>query len=109
MVPNYPIDGLIIHIYLQELLNKVFKHGDNYPIKYCVCILQPKRHDCILKTTPFNDKHGLMTILLCNSDLVVPRKAICKGIHILIAYSFKDLICKMSRERIMHSCIVQIS
>ena len=104
MVPNYPIEFTIIHIYLHELLNKVFKHNDNYLRKYCSLILQPKGHDCILKTTPFSNKCGLMPIFLCDSDLVIPRKSI-HGVHLLTAYPFKDCYSGFHHTRWITHCM----
>ena len=109
MISNQPINCPVIHVYLQEFLNEILDHSDNHLRKYCWRILQPKGHDFILKTTPFSDKCGLMVILLCNLDLVIPQKSFYEGIHLLTTYSFKDLICKWSRERIMHAGIIQLS
>ena len=71
MVSNQAIDGLVIHIYLQEFLNKIFKYGDNYAREYNGCILYPKWHDGMLETSPLGNECSLMAILLCNPDLVV--------------------------------------
>ena len=107
MVPNQSIDNLVIHIHLQEVLNKIFKYRDNYVREYNWCILQPKRHDCILKTSPLSDKHSLITILLRNMDLVVSQEAIPERIHLLAAYVFKKFIYKRGQEWIMYTCIIQ--
>ena len=104
MILYQTINCPIIHVYMQEILNEIFEHSDNHSRKDCWRILQPKRRDCILKTTPFSEKHGIMVILLCNSDPVVSQKAIFEEIQLLTTYSFKDLICKWSQERIMHAC-----
>ena len=71
MVSNQAIDGLVIHIYLQEFLNKIFKYSDNYAREYNGCILQPKSHDGILETALLGDECSLMEILLCDLNLVV--------------------------------------
>ena len=76
--------------------------------EYGWCILQPKWHDCILKTTPLSDKNSLMVILLHNPDLVVSQKAICERIHLLAAYALKNFICKRGREWIVYACIIQL-
>ena len=109
MVLNQAIDGPIIHIYLQEFLNKIFKYSDNYVGEYSGCILQPKWPDSILETTPLSEKHNLMAIFLRNPDLVVSRKAICEGIYLLAAYTFQDFICKRGQEWIVYTCIIQLS
>ena len=108
MVFNQGIDSLVVHIYLQEFLNKIIKYNDDYMREYSGCILQPKWHDGILEMAPLNDDYSLMVILLCNLDLVVSQKAICEGIYLLATYAFQDFICKRGQERIMYTCIIQI-
>ena len=98
MVSNHAIDGPVIHIYLQEFLNKIFKYSNNYIGEYNGCILHLKWHDSILETAPLGDKSSLMSILLHNPDLVVSREAIHERIHFLAAYAFKNFVYKMGRE-----------
>ena len=108
MVFNQAIDGPVIHIYLQEFLNKIFTYSENYAGEYNGCILKPKWHDSILETAPLSDKCSLMAILLRNPDLVVSRKAICEGIYLVAAYTFQDFIYKRGQEWIMYTCIIQL-
>ena len=88
MVFSQTVDSPVIHIDLQEILNKILKDCDNDVGEYGGGIFQPKWHNCILETAPFGDECSLMAILLRNSDLVVSRKAICEGIYLLDAYTF---------------------
>ena len=108
MVFNQAIDDPVIHIYLHEFLNKIFKYSNNYVGEYSRCILQPKWHDGILETSPLGEKRSLMVILLHNLDLVVSQKGIREIIHLLTTYAFKNFIWKRGREWIMHACIIQL-
>ena len=71
MVFSQTVDGPVIHIDLQELLNKILKDCDNNAGEYDGGIFHPKWHDGILETTPLYDKCSLMAILLHDPDLVV--------------------------------------
>ena len=109
VILNQPVYYPIIHINLQEFLNKIFECNDKDPREYRRCILQPKENHCVLKTTPFANKCGFMVVFLCNSYLVITKKSVCKRVHLLTAYSFKNLIHEQCRKGIMHSSIVQLS
>ena len=109
MILDQSVDYPVIYIYLQKILNKIFKCSDDNPREYRRCILQPKGHHCVLKATPFGDKCGFVAVFLCNFYLVIIKKSICKRVHLLTTYPFKDLICKGSWKRIMHTGIIQLS
>ena len=54
--------GPVIQVDFYELVDKLFERYHNTG-KYRRCIIQPKGHYCILKTTPFSSKHCLASIL----------------------------------------------
>ena len=73
MVPNQTIHYPIIHVNLKKFLNKIFTCSNGNSRKYRRCILQHKRHHCVLEATPFRKKCHFMSIFFCDSYLVITK------------------------------------
>lgn len=67
-------------------MNDVFECCNDYTRKNHWCILQPKRHYGVLKTSLFIHKGHLASILKNNFDLMVPIEPISERLFFLATY-----------------------
>ena len=72
MVLNQSEDSPIIQVDLQELVYVLFECGNNNAQKDGRRVLQPKRHNGVLKAAPFRCEGHLASVLWHDFDLVVP-------------------------------------
>lgn len=98
---------LIVKVYLQKFMNEVFECRNDYAEKNRWCILQPKRHYGVIKTSPFSHKGHLASILKRNFDLMVPGEPISDKVCFLATYIIQNLVSEWGRERITHTSIIQ--
>ena len=66
-----------------------------------------KRHQGVVKTSPFSHEGCLTSILRHVFDLMVPREPINERVCFLATYIIHDLVSERGRERIMHTSIIQ--
>ena len=92
---------LIIEVDLNKIMNKILERCHYYPRKDNRRILESKGHNFVLKTSPLHRKGCLVSIFLCDYDLMVAREPIGKRIKFLTPNTFEYLIHKLSREHIM--------
>ena len=109
MILNDPKYCPIIKVYFNKFVNKIFKGNSYYSGKNSRSILKCKRHDCILQTPPLHRKGGLVSIFLCNSNMMVTRETISEWINFLTPDTFQYLICKWSQKWVMQIGIIQFS
>ena len=76
MIINEPKYYSIIKVDFKKFVNKIFKGNNYYSGKNSRSIL--KGHCRVLETPPLRHKGGLVSIFLCNSNLMVSRETIIK-------------------------------
>ena len=88
MILNEPKYCLIPKVNLNKFMNKIFEGKHYYPGKDSRSILESKGHDCVLKTSPLHRKGCLLSILLCDYEMMVAREPISKRINFLSPNTF---------------------
>ena len=83
MILNEPIYSSILKVDLKKFMNEIFEGTHYYFRKNSRSILESKGHYRVLETTPLRRKGFLVSIFLCDSDLMVAREPISKRINFL--------------------------
>ena len=73
MILNEPKYYPIIKVDFRKFVNKVFKGNDHYFGKNSKSILESKGHYRVLEKPPLCHKGGVVSIFLCDSNLLVTR------------------------------------
>ena len=73
----------IVELDLKKFMNKIFECNHYYSKKDSMSILESKVHYYILETPPLRHKGCLVSIFLCDSDLMVSKEPINERIYIL--------------------------
>ena len=76
MILNEPKYCAIIEVYFNKFMNKIFESNYYYSGKNNKSIIESKWHYRVLVATPLHCKGCLMSIFLCDYDLMVAREAI---------------------------------
>ena len=76
MFLNEPKYNPIVELDLKRFMNKKFEGNHYYTGKNSSSILESKGHYRVLETTPLRRKGFLMSISLCDSNMMVSREPI---------------------------------
>ena len=88
MILNEPKYHPIVEVDLKKFMDKIFEGNHYYPGKDSRSILESKENDCVLKTSTLRRKGCLVSIFLCDDDLMVARETISKRVNFLTPNTF---------------------
>src|SRR5262249_46385683 len=77
------LDENIVHIALHVHMHHVMEYGSHSPLVCGSSILETKRHDYIAVNSPWRGERGFLLIFFGKADLIVTRKSIHKGQHLV--------------------------
>ena len=69
----------VVHIYFDLLVHHVMEQRHHCSLVRCLGILQPKRHDLVIKGSRHSQECGLFHIFRSHSVLIIARESVHKG------------------------------
>ena len=73
----------VINIVFHVFMHHIMEDGGHCPLISNANIFKPKRHDIPAKGTPCTCKSYLFLVLRRNFNLIISRKVVHKGVHLI--------------------------